>query len=100
MSYHNRALAVPIKCNSEVTRSVHEEVSRGYYTITDDGNRTYFPYQPIEMAKIHQFITPSINWRNKAKRQKIKQRNNPNSKKNGKWHYTATFGGLNTAPRA
>jgi len=98
MSYHNRALAVPIKCNSEVTRSVHEEVSHGYYTISDNGNRTYVPYQPMEMAKIHQFITPSINWKNQCKWKKGKQRKDPKSVK-GKWSYASTFSGLNTVTR-
>ena len=102
MSYHNRALAVPIKCNFETTRSVHEQVSTGYYAVSDNGDRTYVPYKPIEMAKIHQFITPTINWKNQAKWKKIKARlrKNPNSTKKGKWTYTSTFGGLNTAPRA
>ena len=50
------------------------------------------------MAKIHQFITPSINWKNQCKWKKGKQRKDPKSVK-GKWSYASTFSGLNTVTR-
>jgi hypothetical protein len=97
---YNRALAIPIKCNYEVTRSIHENVSGGYYNISTSGEKIFVPYKKNELGEIHRFISPGISRYKHMKWTKTRGWSDKEKAKKSRWKYHPTFGGLNTAPRA
>ena len=100
MSYHSRALAIPIKCNFEITQSIHEHVSRGYYDISSNGEKIFMPYNSNEIGEIHSFISPGRMRYKHMKWTKTRRWEDKEKAIKSRWKYHPTFGGLNTAPRA
>jgi hypothetical protein len=85
-------LSVP----TEVSASIHKNVSKGYYQIDSNGNRTFVPYDKNEAGEIHSFISPGKMRYRHMKWTKTHDWKDQEKAKKSKWKYTPIFGGLNT----
>lgn len=99
MSFGRTGLGRAFRASSEVTSSIHQNVSRGYTQIAPDGTRTFVEYKAEEFSDIHTFITPSIARKKHMKWTKTRRWQDRDKAAKSKWKYTPTFGGLNTVSK-
>jgi len=81
---------------SEVSSSMHENISRGYYQIDPKGGRTYVPYTTDEMGELHSFLSPNRDKYKNMKWNKTKDWKDKEKAKKSRWKETKIVGGLNT----
>lgn len=91
-----RTLSKSFRVNTEVSASIHENISRGFTQILPDGTRVFVPYQKEEMGEIHSFISPSRSRFKHMKWTKTHEWKDQEKAKKSRWKYTPTFKGLNT----
>ncbi len=84
---------------SEVSSSMHENISRGYYEISPKGERKFVSYDTDEMGKLHSFLSPSRDRYKHMKWTKTHDWKDQKKAKKSHWKETKTFGGLNTVSK-
>ena len=92
-------LLKPIRLASEVTESLHREVSRGYYETTPEGEKKWVSYTRNELGEIHSFISPGRVRYKRMKWTKTKDWKDKAKAKKAHFKYHPTYGGLNTKPK-
>jgi hypothetical protein len=84
------------KAPSEVSASFHANISRGYYSVDEKGNKTFIPYDTNEMGELHSFLSPGKDHYKHMKWNKTKDWKDKEKAKKSKWTKTEISGGLNT----
>lgn len=95
----SRQCLKPIRLSSEATASIHQNVSKGYFEVSDNGVKTFVPYDKNEFGEIHGFISPGIAQYKHMKWTKTHNWKDQKKAKASKWKYSPTFRGLNTVSK-
>lgn len=82
---------------SEVSASFHQNISRGYYQVDEQGNKTFVPYNKNEMGELHSLLSPGKDHYKHMKWTKTHRWNDKEKAKKSRWKKTKIMGGMNTA---
>jgi hypothetical protein len=85
------------RSTSEASSSLHQNISRGYYEIDEQGNKVFVAYDRDEMGQLHSLLSPGKDHYKHMKWTKTHDWKDRVKAKKSRWKKTKVMGGMNTA---
>lgn len=95
----NWTFAQNFRSTSEASSSFHQNISRGYYQVNEDGTKLFVPYDRDEMGKLHGLLSPGKSHYKHMKWTKTHEWKDQEKAKKSRWKEVKILNGLNTVSK-